>query len=260
MRLWRRRRKRTRVRKVVCPSKSASRRRVRRASQGEVQIPRFASLARDDTGRHPERSRGICTSSSPRPLIPTRTNGPALSRRPALRDYAVNPEQRSYGARGTRSQVNSEPSFVFGSTVSRTYSVRPALPSTTMRITFSATGRIRMHAQQRRVRRERMLDLERVRVTLEQEHRLAERRRPRADLRHERRTRRAPARPDPTCRPETSAQRRPRRVDAREVERLVDPRRVRLRARRKLLPPAMGSSPRPPAAASPTTRGRCCCP
>ena len=27
----------------------------------EVQIPRLASLARDDSGRHPERSRGICT-------------------------------------------------------------------------------------------------------------------------------------------------------------------------------------------------------
>src|SRR5947208_8737975 len=54
--------------------------------------------------------------------------------------YAGDPIQRSYGASGTRSQVNSEPSLVFGSTVRRTYSVRPALPSTTMRVTFSAIG------------------------------------------------------------------------------------------------------------------------
>ena len=41
----------------------------------QVQIPRLASLARDDTRRHPERSRGICTRSNAVPVLRLRVVG-----------------------------------------------------------------------------------------------------------------------------------------------------------------------------------------
>src|SRR5678815_2571921 len=41
---------------------------------------------------------------------------------------------------GTRSHEKIDPVVGFGSIVRRTYSVRPSLPSTTIRVTFSATG------------------------------------------------------------------------------------------------------------------------